>query len=300
MDLSAPLPDQSLQHELIPVTAQGPLGTCSRSAKVGPSILRMSQYALLTRAYVPSPAKVTGHVPLETSCGWSAECRTTNLDRDSLFFPLGFSVASQVRESGFVFLPNLACNLLCRLLTSQVSQEKERQFTRLFCPPRTSDANFWRQLPDVSLLSVLSAPTKPQAWSFRTATLPGHTSVSGDDCGNALAQACIRARWGETSSPETNFEVCLCTEPGQDLDLTPRPLRFSPFLSRALTTQGGRADHVKVPQVGPVQPGAQVVPMRGQAYEGPENEGDEQNEEVWVPGVGAISLDDPNPEPLKV
>ena len=47
-----------------------------------------------------------------------------------------------------------------------------------------------------------------------------------------------------------------------------------------------------MPQVGLVQPGAQVVPMRGRAYEGPENEGDEQNEE-------AIPLDDLNPEPLR-
>ena len=242
VDLCEPPPDQSLPHELPPGTARWPIGTCSRSARVGPGILPTSQHALLMQACVPSAAKVTSHVPLDTSCGWYAECRTPNVDRDPLLCLLGCSVASLVRGSGFVFLPNLACNLLRQLLTSQVSQETEKLFPRLLGPLLISEASCWTPLPDISLPSMLSAPIKPQAWSLRIATLPGCTSVSGDDCGNVLVQACIKARWGETSivsspdtsivsSPDMNFKISLSTEPGQDPN--PKFLRCSASLPRA-------------------------------------------------------------------
>ena len=245
VDLSEPLPHQSRQHEPSSVTAQQSLGTASRSAKVGPSILQTSQYALLAQAYEPGTAKVTWTVPLP--CEWPAACRTTNLDRDPFFLLRGCSVASQLRESGFAFLPNLAGNLLCRLLTSQMGQEKERQFTRLLRLPQIIEANSWGRLSDISLSSTLSAPARPQAWSFQVAMLPGYTSISGNDSGNALAQACIEARWGETTSPDTNFKISLSVEPGQDSgqvirreeleDPNPKSLRFSPSLTCAVPRQ---------------------------------------------------------------
>ena len=239
---------------------------------------------------------VTWHVPLENSSVWYSKCRSKKLDLYPGLFAFSRSIVSQVPQGGAAYLPNLACAFMSRLLTWRVSRTRAqgRQFTQPACELVGSEASCWSSALSAGVRSVSPAPSRHQSGVLFVANLPGYISVSGDTCDNVLALACVKSRWGETSSPETNFEVSLCVEPGQDLDLTPRPLRFSTLLSRALMTQGDGADQGKVPQVGPVQPGAQVVLMGGQAYKGPENE------EVWVPGVGAVLLDDPNPEPLRV
>ena len=220
------------------------------SANAGPGILRMPVHEPGAQARRSDAAGVTWHVPIEMPSVSFPEYKTGKLELFPGPFFFGRLIASQVSGSNISFLPSLACTFMYRLLTLQVRQArgKARQIKQSTCNLVSSGANCWSPLPRLCMRRVLPAPSRPQSSLFLKDTLPGCTSVSGDDCGNALAQACICARWGETSSPEANFKVFLCTEPGQGQDVTPNPLRFSPFLSRALTTQGGRADQVKVPQ----------------------------------------------------
>ena len=233
---------------------------------------------------------VTWHVPLEPSSVWSSESRSNKLDLSSGLFAFSRLVVSQVPQGGAAFLPNLACTFMSRLLILRVSQTKaqSKPFTQPTCERVVSETSCWSSSLSAGMRSVSPAPSMHQSYVLLTTNLPGCISDSGDTCDNVLALVCVQSRWGETSSPETNFEVSLCIEPGQELDLNPRPLRFSPLLSRALTTQGVRADQAKVPQVGPGQPGAQGVREASIAKAGQGAIGQVREASTAEAGQGAI------------
>ena len=173
---------------------------------------------------------MTWHVPLEISSVWSPEYKTAKLNLPTR------PIASQAPGSSISFLPTLACTFMYRLLTLQVSQAQGtgRQFDQPTSSLVISGATCWRPLPHSCMRSVLSAPSRPQSTSFLKDTLPGCTSVSGDDSGNVLVLTCFKARWGETSSPDSSFQISRCAELGRDP--SPRPVRFSPS-SRVETSQ---------------------------------------------------------------
>ena len=223
------------------------------SANAGPGILRMPVHEPGAQARRSDAAGVTWHVPIEMPSVSFPKYKTGKLEPFPGPFFFGRLIASQVSGSNISFLPSLACTFMYRLLTLQVRQAsgKARQIKQSTCNLVSSGANCWSPLPRLCMRRVLPAPSRPQSNLFLKDTLPGCTSVSGDDCGNALAQACICARWGETSSPDTNFEISLCVEPGQasgreirseeSEDLNPKSLRFSPSLTREMPRQSDEA-----------------------------------------------------------
>ena len=198
------------------------------SVNAGPGILRVPVHELGAQARRSSTARVTWHVPLEISSICSPENKTAKLDLSTGPFCVGRPIASQVPGSSISFLPTLACTFMYRLLTLPVSQAQE--IRRNFQQPASSllipGAGCWRPLPYSFMQSALSAPSRPQSTSIPRDTLPGCTSVSGDDSGNMLVLTCIKARWGEASSPDSSFQNSQCVELGGDP--SPNFVGFSP------------------------------------------------------------------------
>ena len=236
------------------------------SASAGPGILRVPAHEPGAQERRCSTSRVTWHVPLEVSSGWPPEYKAAKLNLLVGPFCVGRLIASQTPGNSVGSWPTLACAFMCRLLTLQVSQAQRtgRHFEQ---PPGSRiiyGTTRWRQLPHGCIQSVVSAPSRPQSASLLSDTLPGCTSVSGDDCGNALVQACLSARWGETSSPDTNFEISLCVKPGQvsgreirseeSEDLNPKSLRFSSSLTRAMPSQSDEAGQGELCQHLPHKP----------------------------------------------
>ena len=214
VDLHEPPSDRSWHHGQGLVTGRWSLETKVNSLPADLGILRRALHKPPAQACRLRAAKVTWHVPLEISSVYYSECRTTKLDPSPGPFFFGRSIVSQVLESGVAFVPNLACTFMRRLLTLRVSQARARgkQFMQPTCSSAISEARCCSPLPSTCGPSGLSAPSQPQSWALLPSQLPGRVSISGDACDNVLALACIQPRWGETSSPETNFQISLCTE----------------------------------------------------------------------------------------
>ena len=153
---------------------------------------------------------VTWHVPLGTSASY-LQCRSNNLDLSPGFVLFRKSIASQVLQGGILFLPNLACIFMSRLLTWQVSptQAIGKQFVQSTPDEVVSASSCWTSSLSTCARAVSPAPSMHQSDVLFATNLPGCASVSGAACDNMLALACARPRWGESSPPETNFEF-LC------------------------------------------------------------------------------------------
>ena len=225
VDVCEPSRDQCLQEALSTATGPWPVGTSSCFDHLGPSILRNSLCESSVKAVVPASAKVTWHVPLEVSCAWATGRGMKGLDGNPAIALVGQFSVSQSRESDFAFLPNLACNLMHRLLTLREPQDAARPGILPDYRPGIPEMSAWRQMPS-TWKRLLSAPSLPRSFSILGENLPGHASISGDDDGNVLAQACLKARWGETSSPNSSFQNSRCDELGSDP--SPNSVGFSP------------------------------------------------------------------------
>ena len=194
----------------------------SQVSTVGPrpsvtSILRRGPNQSVTWIEAHEPRQVTWEVPLEVSCAYLA--------------PEAPVKPPKVRVRSSVSLPDLADNSLRRLILFHTDQVQGRQ--PLVLPlhrAALSGAPGWRRLLSSPVSAMSPAPSTPLSWSPRHPewpclyNMPGHVSISGYDCGNVLAWVCIKARWGETPSPDTDFKispetelkVSLCADPGQD------------------------------------------------------------------------------------
>ena len=155
------------------------------SANAGPGILRMPAHEPGAQARRSDAAGVTWHVPIEMPSVSFPEYKTGKLELFPGPFFFGRLIASQVSGSNISFLPSLACTFMYRLLTLQVRQArgKARQIKQSTCNLVSSGANCWSPLPRLCMRRVLPAPSRPQSSLFLKDTLPGCTSVSGDDCG---------------------------------------------------------------------------------------------------------------------
>ena len=195
------------------------------SANAGSGILRAPVHEPGAQARRSSTVSVTWHVPLEISSVWEPEYKTANLNLPTGPFCVGWPIACQATGCSIGFLPTLACNFMYRLLTLQASQAQGtgRQLEQPASSLVISGVTRWRPLPQSCIRGVLSAPSRPQSTLFLTDTAPGCTSVSGDDSGNVLVLTCIAARWGETSSPDSSFQISRCA--GLDLEPSPRSVR---------------------------------------------------------------------------
>ena len=225
VDVCEPSLDQCLQEALSTATGPWPAGTGSCFDHLGPSILRNSLYESSMKTVMPASAKVTWHVPLEVSCAWATGRGMKGLDGNPAIVLVGQFSVSQSRESDFAFLPNLACNLTHRLLTLREPQDAARPGRLPDYRPGIPEMSAWRQMPS-TWKRLLSAPSLPRSFSILGENLPGNASISRDDDGNVLAQACLKARWGETSSPNSSFQNYRCAELGSDP--SPNSVGFSP------------------------------------------------------------------------
>ena len=111
----------------------------------------------------------------------------------------------------------------------QTSQAQERQsFSLPFYSEAIPSAHCWGQLPSRSVSAMSPAPSTLRSWLSLPSKVPGSVSISGRDW------VCVKARWGETSSPDIksqspdiNFKISMCAEPGKEPN--PRSFRFSSF-----------------------------------------------------------------------
>ena len=194
--------NQYLPTDRDAVIGQWSLEAASGLDKAGPGILRKSLERSPVRARVPGAARVTWHVPLEVSCVWSAACQPVRHQKDFAQSPGSWLPTLRVRENDPVFLSGIAFDCLRRLLTMRTNQTKGNQVALISDGTMSFAASVWRPLSRTYLPRMSSAPLRPQSWPFLVGNLPGAASISGDDCDNVLARACLKARWGEASSPD--------------------------------------------------------------------------------------------------
>ena len=204
----------------------------SGSRHPAPSILSQGPSRSVPQMEARGSQQVTWQVPLEIPCTCLVLDRTDRRTLATRSFPHDWSVKSKVQDQGCVFLSDLAGNFLRRLLVSCTGQAQARRSSPL--PGYggvISIEDCWKQLPSPSVSTVSPAPSMPRSGLCLVNKMPRSMSISGHDGNNVLLQACVKARWGETSifsSSDINCKNSLSAKPGQDS--SPKFLRYGASL----------------------------------------------------------------------